>query len=112
MWCTVQTELEIMESYDGMGLVEKLAAGQLTATAVTTHSQNAQQLPKNWFDSSFGESLLHGRLTHHCIWTNCLTENFFDEVFKRAAYLDKYLTEEKNQSDHFMDFPSVSRSVF
>ncbi|CAK7206324.1 hypothetical protein SEUCBS139899_009113 [Sporothrix eucalyptigena] len=64
-------EVIITESYDATDLLAKLAAGEYSATAVTTafckRAAIAQQL------------------------TSCLTEIFFDEALERAAFLDDYL---------------------
>lgn len=68
-------EITITENYDATALLEKLAAAEYSALAVTTafckRAAIAQQL------------------------TSCLTETFFDEAIERAKFLDEYLAKEK-----------------
>ncbi|KAL1894175.1 hypothetical protein Sste5346_005961 [Sporothrix stenoceras] len=68
-------EITITENYDATALLEKLAAAEYSALAVTTafckRAAIAQQL------------------------TSCLTETFFDEAIERAKFLDEHLAKEK-----------------
>ena len=69
-----QDDIDITSNYTAHQLLQKLAASELTAVAVT---------------QAFSR---RATIAHQL--TNCLTETFFDLAIERAKFLDSYLQKE------------------